>query len=99
MCRNLVYSPGMRRLTAVAWLAAGAVLAAGGAPAGAAVKGLPHVRSGHRPGPDILYAPPPRTPPQLQSVGGWKAPPILVSGAQSYRKHEWLYQDFLYDDH
>jgi hypothetical protein len=37
--------------------------------------------------------------PQLQSVGLWRAPPILVSGASAYRDGEYLYQDFLYDDH
>ncbi len=59
---------------------------------------LPHVRSGHRPGPDALYAAPPRAP-QLENTGPWRARPILVSGAESYRGGEWVYQDFLYDDH
>ncbi len=59
---------------------------------------LPLVQSGPRPGPDILYAPKPRAP-QLENTGVWKAPPILVSGASAYRKGEFLYQDFLYDDH
>jgi hypothetical protein len=58
----------------------------------------PQVQSGHRPGPDALYAPPPRAP-QLENTGPWAAEPILVSGAQSYRQGEWVYQDFLYDDH
>jgi pimeloyl-ACP methyl ester carboxylesterase len=31
--------------------------------------------------------------------GFWRARPILVSGSQAYRAGEWLYQDFLYDDH
>lgn len=53
---------------------------------------------GHRPGPDILYAPP-ATAPQLQNTGVWKASPILVSGATAYRSGEFLYQDWLYDDH
>jgi pimeloyl-ACP methyl ester carboxylesterase len=56
------------------------------------------VRSGHRPGPDVLYAPPPRAP-QLENAGVWKAGPILVSGASAYRDGELVYQDFLYDDH
>jgi pimeloyl-ACP methyl ester carboxylesterase len=60
--------------------------------------GLPSVPSGHRPGPDILYANPP-TAPQLENTGVWKGPPILVSGAQAYRDGEWLYQDYLFDDH
>ncbi len=37
--------------------------------------------------------------PQLQSAGIWKAKPTLVSGTQAYRDGEWLYQDFLNDDH
>ena len=59
---------------------------------------LPVASSGHRPGPDILYAKPPRAP-QLENTGPWRAQPILVSGAQAYRGGEWLYQDYLYDDH
>ncbi|MGZ6696102.1 MAG: hypothetical protein ACXVFL_10715, partial [Solirubrobacteraceae bacterium] len=53
---------------------------------------------GPRPGPDILYAPP-AVAPQLTNAGPWKADPILVSGASAYRDGEFLYQDFLYDDH
>ncbi|MDQ1695948.1 MAG: hypothetical protein QOJ03_1301 [Frankiaceae bacterium] len=63
-----------------------------------AAHGLPSVGSGHRPGPDILYAKPPRAP-QLENTGVWHAKPILVSGAEAYRSGEWLYQDFLFDDH
>ena len=59
---------------------------------------LPQVDSGARPGPDLLYADPPAAP-QLENVRGWKADPILVSGATSYRDGEWVYQDFLFDDH
>lgn len=59
---------------------------------------LPSAGSGPRPGPGALYAPSPRAP-QLENTGVWKAEPILVSGAQGYRGGEWLYQDFLYDDH
>jgi hypothetical protein len=51
-----------------------------------------------RPGPDILYANLPQAP-QLQNRGPWRARPILISGASAYRKGEFLYQDFLYDDH
>ena len=53
-----------------------------------------------RPGPAILYAPP-ATAPQLQNAKGsvWKAAPTLVSGASAYRKGEFLYQGWLYDDH
>lgn len=50
-----------------------------------------------RPGPAILYAAPPRAP-QLESTGIWKARPLLVSGVSAYRKGEFLYQDYLYDD-
>ncbi len=53
---------------------------------------------GHRPGPDILYRPATRAP-QLQNRGIWRADPILVSGASAYRDGEFLYQDYLYDDH
>src|SRR4051794_40698426 len=80
------------------------VTAATGAPArsggtvGHPDDGLPSVASGHRPGPDILYAKPPRSP-QLENTGVWHAKPILVSGAQAYRDGEWLYQDYLHDDH
>jgi hypothetical protein len=59
---------------------------------------LPHVASGHRPGPAILYAKP-AVAPQLENRGIWKAPPTLVSGTQAYRDGEWMYQDYLYDDH
>lgn len=58
---------------------------------------LPSVASGARPGPDILYEPPPRAP-QLENTAPWRAEPILISGTAAYRDGEWLYQDFLYDD-
>src|SRR4051812_38446649 len=54
---------------------------------------------GSKPGPSTLYAPAPPTPPQLQNPGVWRAQPILVSGATSYRDGEFVYQDYLYDDH
>jgi hypothetical protein len=72
-----------------------AVSIAATAPVVALASSLPRVASGHRPGPDVLYAPPPRAP-QLENTGVWRAPPILVSGAGAYRAGEWLYQDFLY---
>ncbi|MFL5909111.1 MAG: hypothetical protein ACJ768_00855 [Gaiellaceae bacterium] len=75
-----------------------AALAIAATPAAAAPSSLPTVKSGARPGPDILYAPPPDAP-QLQNVQPWKAPPILVSGAEAYREGEFLYQGFLFDDH
>src|SRR3954462_6745916 len=51
-----------------------------------------------RPGPSILYQKP-ATAPQLTNGPGWRAPPILISGASAYRDGEYVYQDFLYDDH
>src|SRR4051812_14133829 len=51
-----------------------------------------------RPGPSILYQKP-ATAPQLTNGPGWSAPPILISGASAYRDGEFLYQDYLYDDH
>jgi hypothetical protein len=51
-----------------------------------------------RPGPDILYRKPARSP-QLANRGVWDAPPILISGASAYRRGEFVYQDYLYDDH
>lgn len=89
-----------RLLTLVA-LSATAALAGGALAAPAPTttsSGLPAVAAGHRPGPDVLYAPAPRAP-QLESAGVWRAQPILVSGSTAYRDGEWLYQDFLYDDH
>ena len=50
------------------------------------------------PGPAILYEPP-AVAPELTNTGVWRAPPILVSGATAYREGEFLYQDWLYDDH
>ena len=68
------------------------------APTSFAASSLPTVRSGHRPGPDVLYAGPAAVP-QLENAAPWAAAPILVSGASAYRSGEFLYQDFLYDDH
>jgi hypothetical protein len=56
--------------------------------------------AGPRPGPNILYQPPAVAPQLTNAPGGtWRAPPILVSGSSAYRSGEYLYQDFLYDDH
>lgn len=52
---------------------------------------------GPRPGPAILYAKPVKAP-QLSNRAPFRASPILVSGTTAYRKGEFLYQDFLYDD-
>jgi dienelactone hydrolase len=51
-----------------------------------------------RPGPDALYGTNP-TPPQLENGEGWDADPLLVSGHDAYRDGEYLYQDYVYDDH
>lgn len=51
-----------------------------------------------RPGPAVLYAEAP-TAPQLENTGVWQAPPILISGASAYRCGEFIYQDWLFDDH
>jgi predicted esterase len=67
------------------------------APASAAAGSL-YSGPGPRPGPDLLYQKP-ATAPQLTNSGVWRAQPILVSGATAYRSGEFLYQDFLYDDH
>ena len=64
----------------------------------AAPSGSLYSGPGPRPGPDILYAPA-ASAPQLTNAGVWKASPILVSGAGAYRNGEYLYQDYLYDDH
>ena len=50
------------------------------------------------PGPSVLYDDP-ATPPQLETSGIWSADPLLVSGASAYDDGEFLYQDFVYDDH
>src|SRR4051794_10171541 len=52
---------------------------------------------GPRPGPSLLYSKA-KASPQLANAGIWKAQPILVSGTTAYRRGEFLYQDYLYDD-
>src|SRR3954453_8646016 len=59
---------------------------------------LPSVPTGARPGPDALYQAPAEAP-QLENAAPWAADPILISGSAAYRDGEYLYQDFLYDDH
>jgi hypothetical protein len=91
--------PGRIRVGVSAIVGVGlSVLALGTTAARADDPSLPQVSSGHRPGPDALYLPPADAP-QLDNVPPWSAAPILVSGAQAYRGGEYLYQDFLYDDH
>jgi hypothetical protein len=84
---------GLRTAAATGLALAG--LAATSAWAGS---GLPTAASGVRPGPAALYQGAPRAP-QLENTGVWRAQPILVAGAAAYRQGEWLYQDFLMDDH
>lgn len=79
-------------LVGVAVVATAAVLPA----RAAAPVGAPNTAA--QPGPALLYAAP-AVAPQLQNTGRWKAEPILVSGAEAYRAGEFLYQDYLYDDH
>jgi pimeloyl-ACP methyl ester carboxylesterase len=93
---SAVRRPRVRSLLALAL--ATTLAGAGVAVAAPSSDGVPAVASGARPGPSILYAPAAKAP-QLENVGVWKADPILVSGTQAYRDGEWLYQDFLSDDH
>ena len=71
---------------------------AAAAPNVLAATGSLYQGSGPRPGPDILYQPSAAAP-QLSNSIPWRAQPILVSGARAYRQGEFLYQDWLYDDH
>ena len=80
----------MRGATAIGLVVA--ACAAGSAQAGSLYTG-----PSPRPGPDLLYAKRPVAP-QLTNRKPWRAKPILVSGTTSYRRGEFLYQDFLYDD-
>jgi hypothetical protein len=82
-------------------LAALVVGLTGGAPVAHAVSARQsslYTGPGPAPGPAILYQAP-AVAPQLTNAAPWQAPPILVSGATAYRAGEFLYQDFLYDDH
>jgi len=54
--------------------------------------------TGLRPGPSLLYAPPAPAP-ELSASGRFSATPLLVSGTDAYRGGEYLYQDYLFDDH
>src|SRR5690349_19458160 len=84
----------LRRTAGLAVLAA----AIGAAAPALADQGSLYRGPAPRPGPDILYAAP-VVAPQLTNAGVWRADPILVSGARSYRDGEFVYQDYLYDDH
>jgi len=65
---------------------------------GAVAASLPSVSSGERPGPPLLYAPPPAAP-ELSVQAPFAAKPLLVSGTDALRNGEYLYQDYLFDDH
>ena len=82
-------------LIAAALFAAAAVSALLPAPAAAS---LPEQRFGERPGPPLLYDDPPRAP-ELSVAAPFRADPLLVSGTDAYRDGEYLYQDYLFDDH
>jgi hypothetical protein len=60
---------------------------------------LPSVSSGARPGPDVLYDGRPAAPQLENRDPRFTAEPLLVSGTEAYLDGEYLYQDFLYDDH
>jgi C-terminal binding-module, SLH-like, of glucodextranase len=81
-----------------ALLAAVLVLVMLGAFAAAASGSSLYSGPGPRPGPAILYEPT-AVAPELTNTGIWRASPILVSGTTAYRSGEFLYQDYLYDDH
>lgn len=82
------------------------VIAALVLPAGALAKkpkstSLWHLKgSAPQPGPALLYQPP-ATAPQLENAPGsvFKQAPLLISGASAYRKGEFMYQGYVYDDH
>jgi hypothetical protein len=89
------------RAAAVALLLALAGVLALTASAGAASSSLWRKSgTGPRPGPAVLYEPLAKAP-QLENEAHsiWHAKPILVSGASAYRKGEFIYQGYVYDDH
>jgi dienelactone hydrolase len=73
-------------------------LLAGIAPSGGAAPALGVVARPAipKPGPAILHAPLAKAP-QLENAGGWRAAPLMVSGAEAYAGGEYLYQDFIFD--
>jgi hypothetical protein len=83
---------GRARIAAIA-----TALALAGTPVAADAASAAPGHDAPRPGPEILYRPLAAAP-QLESAPPWKAEPILISGASAYRKGEFLYQDYLYDD-
>ena len=78
-------------------LAIAAALVSAGISAATAQAASLYTGPGPRPGPSLLYSKA-KASPQLANAGIWKAQPILVSGTTAYRRGEFLYQDYLYDD-
>lgn len=78
----------------LAAVAFGATLALVAPPADAS--SLRTVRTGQRPGPSLLYRSPPRSP--LSVRPPFASAPLRVSGTDAYRRGEYLYQDYLFDD-
>jgi hypothetical protein len=95
---------GMQSLWRSARVCAPAVVAtlilASGAQAATNPSLPPKEGTAPRPGPDVLYEPLAQAP-QLENEPRsiWHAKPILVSGASAYRKGEFVYQGYVYDDH
>src|SRR3954453_1684048 len=89
----VVTMPCVRRRGWLGAVVMGVVLAC----AASANAGSLYTGPGPRPGPDFLYSKAAKSP-QLANAGIWRATPILVSGTTAYRRGEFLYQDYLYDD-
>jgi pimeloyl-ACP methyl ester carboxylesterase len=88
-----------RRIKAVCALASAFVLCLGGVAAAKSTSLPKKEGTGPKPGPAILYTPIAKSP-QLENAPktAWHAKPILISGASAYRKGEFVYQGYLYDD-
>ena len=78
--------------------AVAALVVATGAAASPGRSSLPDTRFAQLPGPPLLYDKPPKAP-QLAVRAPFRAAPLLVSGTDSYRRGDYLYQDYLFDDH
>lgn len=74
------------------------VYAPGTAPLDATAS-LPSVTSGARPGPDVLYADPPRAPQLENRDPRFRVAPVQVSGTEAYAAGEYVYTDYIYDAH
>lgn len=99
MSRKSAVSGAGRYLARAGLLLSLLALTVAAVPTQGAVPGsLPAVASGARPGPDVLYAPPPAAPALENRSSRFRAAPLLVSGTEAYADGEYLYQDYLYDD-